>query len=154
MSIHGQNSSKVSDHQSKLTFNTLNDGMTAAQPAASLLREAVGSNADDGRALSASRSDRAIEMLGQLDLGTAATQLGSDWRSPMLPAHDRARAMFGPNHEARARQHFQPALNKRPGKAGHSECRVGSTVGANLKLTPIWRMRSFACHDRLIKRAG
>jgi hypothetical protein len=37
-----------SDHQSELTFNGMDDSMTAAQPGPSLLREAAGSNADEG----------------------------------------------------------------------------------------------------------
>jgi hypothetical protein len=37
-----------SDHQSELTFNATDDSLTAAQSGPSLLREAAGSNADEG----------------------------------------------------------------------------------------------------------
>jgi hypothetical protein len=118
-----------------LTFNAIDDSMTAAQPGPSMLREAAGSNADEGRALSALRSDRAVAMLGQLDLDAAVTGLDSDRWSAMFPAHDRERAMYGINHEAQAREDFQPVLKTRPGKAGHFECRVDSTGGADLNPT-------------------
>jgi hypothetical protein len=42
MSIHEQNSSSKLDHQSELIFNTINDGMTAAQPGLSAPRSSQG----------------------------------------------------------------------------------------------------------------
>ena len=51
-----------------------------------------------------------LQCLDNLILTLRSPRLDSDRRSPMFPAHDRARAVYGLDHEAQARRGFPARL--------------------------------------------